>query len=165
MKTTILILGLAALTTACGSQPDDSTTTRASEAVVAIEGENPVAIHSALLALADVQVVADGQTLTTAIDDAVADLAKPGDRITLRVPVPNDALVLDVRLRLDDFGGYEADDQAGEIDARGTVFRFQLPARRLADSGNAAIRIDLGRALAGVRPERLVLLPIFAVDY
>lgn len=162
MKTTIFTLGIVLFATACND--DKATFPETTEATLAITGVNPVEFHTALLALGDVEITADGQKLPATIDKASADLAK-GEELSVRLPVPEQAKQIEVRVVFDQFGGFDAGRYAGHIDTRGTMMKFVVPAQELVDGGKAVIRLDLGRSLAGVQPDRLTLLPQFTLHY
>jgi hypothetical protein len=159
------VLGALVLVGAC-NQGTGSSPGTASQAVVTIEGTNPAELRSALLALSEVTIFADGRELSSSIERASADLARQGDKLTVRFAIPAEARQIDVRLDLDDFGGYDANGgEAGEIDARGTRIRFEVPASELVASGRAQVQLDLGRSLVQNQPERRLLLPHFALRY
>jgi len=162
MKTTIFALGIMLLATACND--DKVAFPETTEATLAVTGVNPVEFRTALLAFGDVEITADGQQLPATVDKALADLAK-GEELSLRLPVPENAQQIEVRIAFDQYGGFDAGRYAGHIDTRGTMMKFVVPARELIDGGKAVVQLDLGRSLAGVDPERLTLLPQYTVHY
>lgn len=150
----------------CNQQGGETTEPASSEAVLLIEGTNPGGFRSALLALSEAEVSADGRRLAASIDEARANLADIGEELSVRFSLPADAENVDVELAFDDYGGYDtADGKGGEIDARGTRIRFQLPARRIAACGQASLRLDLARSLVPRQAERRVLLPHYQLTY
>jgi hypothetical protein len=166
-KSVLFMLAASLLASACNQAKQTSeSSTATSEAVITVEGINPAELRSALFAVSDVEILADGRELDSSLDRASAGRARGGDKLSLRFSVPARARQIEVRLGFDEFGGYDGKaGKAGEIDARGTRIRFEVPARELAESGHASVRLDLARSLVPTRPGRLVLLPHFELLY
>jgi hypothetical protein len=168
MKTAFITLTLSASLFAFGcSQSSEPTTERSStQAVVSIEGVNSGDLSSALLAISEVEISADGTALSTSIDEARANLAHAGEKLAVHVAVPSQAQMLDVRIKFDDYGGYDANNgRAGAIDARGTEIRFRVPASELHEGGGAAVQLDLARSVVGRGVKGAALLPHYVVRY
>jgi hypothetical protein len=169
MKTTSVSLSLAALllAAACNqTATTESPSPGTSQALVTIEGANPAKLSAALLALSEVEILADGKPVAASIERANADLAKAGEKLSLRFAVPALASRIEVRVGFDEFGGYDSrNGHSGEIDARGTGIRFDADADELARSGQAVIRLDLERSIVETRAEHALLLPHYELQY
>jgi hypothetical protein len=131
-----------------------------------IEGASSAELSSALLALSEVEVLVDGAPVAATIESANANLAQPGQKLSVRFALPAQAGRVAVRFGFDEFGGYDSrTGRSGEIDARGTRIRFEAAAQELAQSGRAVIRLDLDRSIVETRAEHALLLPHYELRY
>jgi hypothetical protein len=163
-------IGILALLSACGvgDQADTSTepTSHSSQALLTVRGTNTDALHSALVTISELSVIADGRSVPVGIDTARLDLAQTDERIAARFHVPTGAKTIRVMIRFDDYGGYEArNGESGVLDARGTRLSFELPAAALASEGKAQLSLDLARSLIQQRAELQTFTPHFVLSY
>lgn len=131
-------------------------------------GANPGAYHAVLVEVRELRVTAGGHALTVEPAQVHIDLTNQQQAwLVGAVRVPDGVDRLDVRLRLDDFGGFEATGAAGaagEIDARTPISFSTGFDRTLAVPQSTAI-LDLSRSLASTRADARLLLPQVSIAY
>lgn len=152
-------LSAAVLAAACSTDSDRPGPVERQEITLAIEGANAGDLSSVLVVMADAYAMADGVKIPAQIDQARADLALAGQRITLRLQVPPTAENVQFNLELDDFGAFVAGSGAGQVDTRGALIRFTAPVAKI--SNGAVLRLDLSRSIVPPSADKRVLLPHF----
>lgn len=155
---------LALLAAGCGQK--SASEPIALNAEVRLLGLNASSYGAVLIGVKDLTVTDGARTLMvtpgqTKLDLTVADEAWLAG--TVAVPVGVDRL--HVALTLDDFGGYEAAGDAGDIDARSASIVFDTQVAWLAPRKMATVRLDVGSSLATLRDGTRVLMPNLDVAY
>lgn len=128
-----------------------------------LRGVDPGDYRAVLVELRELSVTAGARALAVEPGQTHLDLARADHAWLLgTVRVPDGADRVDVRLRLDDFGGFEAVDAAGEIDARASI-SFSSSFDGAAAAPQATALIDLSRSLVASRADARLLLPRLSV--
>ena len=155
----LLILALAAVGCSSGRTPIEGTPLE-----IRLRGVDPGGYTAVLVETRDLDVSANGQALAVVPGQVHIDLTNPDHAwLAGTVRVPDGVDRLDVKLRLDDFGGYEAADGKGEIDARSPMsFSVKVDrgqARPVGAPVEVTALLDLAHSLVPVRDGVRVLLP------
>lgn len=129
-----------------------------------IRGVNLGDLTAALVDLAEIQVLVDGVEVPLKTEWPSMNLARAEHAyLAARFELPEEAQQVSVRLRLDEWGGYEG-ATTGWLDSRPVLLRLELSPERLRDRGHAVVHLDLARSFVGTGEERL-LLPTFQLRY
>ena len=130
-------------------------------------GENGEAYDAALMTVSDVEVTGpDGQPLPVSLQEGTVDLARAEEPWKVaRFAVPAGTERVSVRLRFDDFGGFEAKAGTGVIETAGVPIQFEMPVSDLRGHDGAVIFLDLERALRPSEEGSLLLVPQYRVRF
>jgi hypothetical protein len=127
----------------------------------------PLELRPVLVDVRELQVSAGGRALEVEPGQTHLDLTNTGHAWllgTVRVPDGDDRV--DVRLRLDDFGGFESANGAGEIDARAPI-HYSAAFGRVAPPASSEVTalVHVDRSLVATGAGRRVFLPQLAVTH
>jgi hypothetical protein len=130
-------------------------------------GENGGAYDAALMTVSEVEVTGpDGLELPVSLQAGTIDLAQAGEPWKVaRFAVPAGTEQVVVRLRFDDFGGFEAKAGTGVIETAGVPIQFEMPVSDLRGHDGAVIFLDLERALRPSEEGNLLLVPQYRVRF
>src|SRR5258706_7392375 len=127
----LTILGAAACSSPSTSTP--SVTRPSLRAEVRLRGANARDYAALLVAVKSLRVTAAGRALAVQPGQARIDLTHPDHAWLLgTVEIPDGIPSVHVALQLDDFGGFEAPEAAGAVDARGAPLAIDRPVASLA---------------------------------
>lgn len=163
MKRLNIVLPALLLAAACSSSTEMAA--GSSQVELRVLGVGGSAYSAVLVEVKDLQVTtSDGRPLAVTGGHTQLDLAR-ADQAWLagRFDLPADVDEVDVKLTLDDFGGYEGQIGAGALDLRAAPIQFEASAWQLAGRNATTVQIDLKRAIVPVGAERAVLLPIATI--
>ena len=163
MKTMRYVFVFALL---AGCAPKPSSEPIAMNADVRLLGTNADYFSTVLLSVKDLTITDGARALEVTPGQARFDLTNTGQAWlagTVAIPVGVDRI--HVALTLDDFGGWETADGAGDIDARAAKISFDADVSWFEPRKMATVRLDVGSSLVLWRDGTRVLMPTLDVAY
>lgn len=163
MKRTLLIAVAGSLLLGGACTGTEQPQRERKEVTIALVGVNPAELTQASFVIASAEARADGELLPVTLDTRRANLAKPDQKLSLRVQAPVSAATVEIVLDLDDYGAFATAASSGEIDARSSRIVVRTTGPDLVEQPVTAVEVDLGRSLVAKRADKRLFLPHYAV--